>query len=235
MLVVFEIALSCGLLVSAGLMIKSVARTRNLNPGFTTAGVFTARVGFPADYTDTVAQHQFFTQLVQRLSVLPGVRGAAVASGLPGTQQGFSGGSLSLEGHTYTKDADYPTTRWVSVTPGYFKTLDMRLVSGRTFTDADDSGSVQVAVVSQQFASKVFPGVNAIGRRVKLGTTTSTAPWFTIVGVVGDVFSGNNDDPNPPELYRPFAQSPQPFNWITVRTDGPALHSRRRCAILWRS
>jgi predicted permease len=221
MLVIFEIALSCGLLVSAGLMIKSVAQVRHMDPGFQTNGVFTARVGFPADYPDTLAQHQFFTQLAQRLQTLPGVRAAALASGLPATQQGFSGGRVALEGHTYTKDADYPNTLWLSATPGYFKTLSMPLVAGRTFTDADDSTSVQVAVVSESFARKIFPGVNAVGRRVKLGSITSKQPWLTIVGVVGDVFSGDNENPNQPELYRPYAQAPQPFNWIALRTDGP--------------
>lgn len=223
MLVVFEIALSCGLLVSAGLMIKSVAKVRNIDPGFTTTGVFTARVGFPAGYTDTLAQRQFFQQLSERLATLPGVKAAAIASGLPATQQGFNGSSFALEGHTYAKDADYPNTRWLSASPGYFKTLGMPLIAGRTFTEADDSTSVQVAVVSQTFATKIFPGESAIGKRVKLGSTTSKDPWLTIVGVVGEVFSGDNERPTPPELYRPFAQAPQPFNWIAVRTDGPPL------------
>jgi len=222
-LVIFEIALSCGLLVSAGLMIKSVAKVRNIDPGFTTTGVFTARIGFPTDYTDTTAQHLFFTQLSERLATLPGVRGAAIASGLPATQQGFNGSSFALEGHTYAKDADYPNMRWLSATPGYFRTLGMPLISGRTFTEADNSTSVQVAVVSQTFASRIFPGQDAVGKRVKFGPTTSTGPWVTIVGVVGDVFSGDNEHPNPPELYRPYAQMPQPFNWIVIRSEGPPL------------
>jgi predicted permease len=222
-LVIFEFALSCGLLVSAGLMIKSVANARNMDPGFTTANVFTARVGFPAGYTDTTAQKQFFTQLARRLQVLPGVRDAAIASGIPATQQGFSGSQLAVEGRSYAKDADYPSTSWLSATPGYFKTLETPLVSGRTFTDADDSSSVPVAVVSQTFAQKMFPGISAVGRRVRLGGANSKDPWLTIVGVVGDVFSGDNENPNPPELYRPYAQAPQPFNWIAVRTQGPPL------------
>ncbi len=88
-LVMFEIALSCGLLVAAGLMVKSVAALRNLDPGFTTKDVFTARVGFPAAYTDTNAQWRFFDEALQKVSAIPGVVSASVSSGLPATRQGF--------------------------------------------------------------------------------------------------------------------------------------------------
>jgi putative ABC transport system permease protein len=84
-LVVFEIALSCALLVASGLMIKSVAKLRTMDPGFRTQGIFTARLGFPATYNDTLMQRQFFTNLRERLATLPGVRNAAIMSVLPGT------------------------------------------------------------------------------------------------------------------------------------------------------
>src|SRR4029079_9201801 len=105
-LVVFEIALSCGLLVSSGLMIKSVTKLRTMDPGFQTSGIFTARIGFPAGYTDTVAQRQFFEQLRPQLGGLPGARGAAIMSSLPGT--GSNGGSFMIEGETYATDKDIP-------------------------------------------------------------------------------------------------------------------------------
>src|SRR5215467_9414263 len=90
-LVIFEIALSCGLLVAAGLMIKSVAQLRNLDPGFTTKDVLTARVGFPAAYTDTIAQWRFFDETLQKVSAIPGVVSASVSSALPAARQGFGG------------------------------------------------------------------------------------------------------------------------------------------------
>ena len=223
LLVIFEIALSCGLLVSAGLMIKSVAKVRNIDPGFTTTGVFTARVGFPAGYTDTLAQRQFFKQLSERLATMPGVKAATIASGLPATQQGFNGSSFALEGHTYAKDADYPNTRWLSATPGYFKTLGMPLIAGRTFTEADDSTSVQVAVVSQTFATRIFPGESAIGKRVKLGSTTSKDPWLTIVGVVGNVNHIGLDAEPDFATYEPHAKRPWSEMTLLVRTIGDPL------------
>ncbi|HEX8944070.1 MAG TPA: ABC transporter permease, partial [Gemmatimonadaceae bacterium] len=130
-LVMFEIALSCGLLVAAGLMIKSLANMRNMDPGFTTANVFTARIGFPAAYTDTLAEWRFFDQVVERVSTLPGVQSAALSSGLPAARQGFGGNSFSIEGQTYLKDKDYPRTRSMAVTPSFFKTLSVPLRQGR--------------------------------------------------------------------------------------------------------
>ena len=90
-LVMFEIALSCGLLVAAGLMIKSVTKMRTMDPGFTTKDVFTARIGFPAAYTDTAAEWRFFDQVVERVAALPGVqaRGAQhrASRGAPGHER----------------------------------------------------------------------------------------------------------------------------------------------------
>src|SRR4029079_2733061 len=87
-LVVFEIALSCGLLVAAGLMTKSVTKLRNIDPGFETQSVFTATVGVPEGSSDSVKQKQFFDQLPERLAQIPGAQAAAVSSGLPGVNPG---------------------------------------------------------------------------------------------------------------------------------------------------
>ena len=87
-LVMFEIALSCGLLVAAGLMIKSVTKMSTMDTGFTSKDVFTARIGFPAAYTDTAAEWRFFDQVVERVAALPGVQAAAFSTGLPAARQG---------------------------------------------------------------------------------------------------------------------------------------------------
>ena len=106
----FEIALSCGLLVAAGLMIKSVAKLRNMDPGFTTKDVFTARVGFPAAYTDTIAQWRFFDEVAaERVSALPGVQVGVGELGAPGRAAGFRRQHLrASKGRRYLKDKDYP-------------------------------------------------------------------------------------------------------------------------------
>ena len=222
-LVIFEIALSCGLLVAAGLMIKSVTKMRTMDPGFTTDDVFTARVGFPTAYTDTLAEWRFFDQSLERLRGLPGVRAAAIASGLPASRQGFDNSAFAIEGQTYIQDKDYPYTHWVSATPAFFSTLDIPLVAGRFFTDADRPGSLDVAIVNRAFAAEFFHNQDPIGRRVRLGKSKSTAPWVTIVGVVGDMFTGDADTPKPPVLVRPFAQSRATFVYLAARTAGPPM------------
>jgi predicted permease len=222
-LVMFEIALSCGLLVAAGLMIKSVAKLRNMDPGFSTRDVFTARVGFPAAYTDTAQQKQFFATVAERMAALPGVHAAAVSSGLPATRQGYGGRYLAIEGKSYTRDQDYPNPAWLSVTPGFFATLNVPIVQGRAFTAADREGALPVVIVNKAFAAKYFPGTDPIGHRLRYGQSKSTEPWATIVGVVPDMFGGRNENPKPAATFQPFAQAHQNFAWISARVSGSPL------------
>lgn len=222
-LVVFEIALSCGLLVAAGLMIKSVANARTRDTGFETASVYTTRIGFPSSYTDTTAQRLFFEQLDARVGSLPGVHAAALASGLPGAQQGLNGTRFALEGATYTEDREYPDTRWVAVTPGFFETLDIPLRSGRFLAASDRGDGLPVAVVNERFARQHFPGVDPLGRRIRFGDSRSTAPWATVVGVVPDLFAGDPEDPRPPIVFRPLAQEPSRFVYVAARATGSPM------------
>ncbi len=222
-LVIFEIALSCGLLVAAGLMIKSVTKMSTMDPGFTTKDVFTARIGFPSAYTDTLAEWRFFDQVVERVGALPGVQSAAISSGLPAARQGMNGAPFALEGQTYLKDKDYPFTRTLAVTPNFFSTLKIPLAQGRGFTDADRVGSLPVVIVNRAFIAKYFPKTDPIGRRVKLGNSRSTQPWATIVGVVGDVFTGDQQQPIAPALFQPFAQARSTFVYISARAAAQPL------------
>jgi predicted permease len=219
-LVIFEIALSCGLLVAAGLMIKSVANLRTFDPGFAPVGVFTARIGFPVAYTDTAAEWRFFDQTVERISGLAGVQSATISSGLPGAQRSFDGTSFAMEGQTYTKDKDYPGASHLAVTADFFTTLKTPITQGRVFTSGDREGTPAVVVVNSGFVKKFFNGVEPIGRRIRLGGSHSTAPWATIVGVVGDMFAGDPEQPKPPAIFQPFAQARTSFVYIAARTSG---------------
>ena len=220
-LVVFEIALSCGLLVAAGLMIKSVTRAGSADTGFATSSVFTARVGFPVQYTDTVAQRLFFEQLGERVAGLPGVAGAAVASGLPGAQQGLGRTSFAIEGKTYERANDMPETRAGSVSPGFFDALQIPLRQGRLLAASDRVDALPVGVVTERFVRQHLDGKDPIGMRVRLGTD-SQAEWITIVGVIPDLFVGDPEDPRPAILLRPFAQAPTAFAYIAARSSTAA-------------
>jgi predicted permease len=220
-LVVFEIALSCGLLVAAGLMIKSVAKLRTMDPGFRTRDVFTARLGFPAGYTDSVMVRRFFDQLRDRLATLPGARSATITSALPGV--GSNSGNFSVEGATYSTDRDVPRSRWYAVSDGFFETFAIPILQGRGITGSDLAGSEPVAVVNRAFADKFFAGKNPVGRRIRQGGITSTLPWMTIVGVVPTTFSGNPEEPLVPAFFTPLDQHSTNFASIAIQTAGPPL------------
>ena len=220
-LVVFEIALSCGLLVASGLMIKSVTTLKNMDPGFRTANIFTARIGFPATYTDTLMQARFYDQLRERLGGLPGVQSVAITSSLPGV--GDNGGSMQVEGVTYATDNEVPNGRWLAVSPGFFGTFEIKASRGRVLDASDRAGGNPVIVVNQAFADKYFPGADPLGRRIRQGGLTTKLPWMTVVGVVPTAYSGDTQEPRAAAYYAPLPQHHQPFISMAVRTAGAPM------------
>jgi predicted permease len=222
-LVILEIALSCGLLVAAGLMIKSVTKMNTMDRGYTTNDVFTARLGFPSTYTDTLAEWRFFDQVVERVSGLPGVQAAALSSGLPAARSGIGSDGFAIEGQTYLKPQDYPKAGVLSVTPGFLPTLKIPLFSGRNFTDADRPGAPAVVLVNKAFVAKFFKDGNALGKRIRVGSSRISGPWATIVGVVGDMFTGDQDEPMRPAILQPFAQARSTFVYISARANGAPM------------
>jgi predicted permease len=230
-LVVLEIALSCGLLVASGLTIKSVAKLRDMDPGFRTQNIFTARLGFPAGYTDTVAQRRFYDELQQRLAALPGARSAAITGGLPGVNS--NGGSFTVDGATYSTDRDIPNARWTAVTADFFATFAIPVVQGRGIAATDRAETDPVAVVNRAFADRFFPKGSPLGRRIRQGGRDSKLPWMTVVGVVPTGFSGNPERPLQPAYYVPLWQHHANFVSLAVRTAGEpmALTSAVRGAV----
>jgi putative ABC transport system permease protein len=219
-LVMFEIALSCGLLVAAGLMIKSVTKLRTIDMGFS-PDVFTARVGLPdAKYRSDTAQLQFYDQLEPRLAAIAGVEAAGLVSRLPATGSWYA--PFAREGVAYAKEQDYPRARRVSASPGFFAVFDAKLLQGRLLTSEDRRGALPVAVVNQSFVRKHFGGESPLGRRVRWndGGADTTARWLTIVGVVGDMYAGEVNNRDPEAIYTAFAQQPERFVSIAAKTRG---------------
>jgi predicted permease len=222
-LVVFEIAVSCGLLVASGLMIKSVTKLKTMDPGFAAQNVFTSRIGFPAAYTDTVAQKRFMVQLHQNLAALPGVRAAALVSALPGTGSAGDGGPVMIDGVPYAAERDVPYVPSTAVSDGFFETFGVKLLEGRGITIADRADAAPVAVVNKAFAEKYFPGRDALGQRIREGGMTSSNPWMTIVGVSPTMFSGDAEHPRLPAYFTPLSQHHSSFVSIAARTSGPPM------------
>jgi predicted permease len=207
-LVVAELAVSCGLLIAAGLMIKSVVQLRNVEMPFAIENVLTARVDLPrSDYPDSAASIRFFEQLLPRLREVPGVLAATLSDGLPAAGNGVI--PVQIQGQAYPRETDSPLAREGIVTAGYFETFQTPVRSGREFTPADTATAQPVAVINESFARTHFPGVDPIGRQFKRVRPNSKEPWLTIVGVVPDLLMqgiGNNNA-SPVGYYIPISQS----------------------------
>jgi putative ABC transport system permease protein len=182
-LVVAEVALSLVLLVSAGLLFHSLRRMFAVPPGFETQNLLTMQVqthGRRCD--DDRVCHQFFDQALEAVRQIPGVTAAAFTSQLP-----LSGDSdvygAQFEGDN--PEADYPVFRY-AVMPGYFEAVGIPLRRGRLLNSGDVAGAPKNMLISESLAKRKFPGQDPIGKRAHVGGRVD-APFYTIVGVVGDV------------------------------------------------
>ena len=220
-LVMVELALSALLLVSSGLMIRSVTKLNAMDPGFRTRNMFTARIGFPVTYTDTLMEARLYEQLRERLAGVPGVQHAALSSSVPGV--GANEGSVTIEGTVYVSDNDVPRAGWLAVSTGFFETMEMRVTRGRALASSDRAGGNPVVVVNQAFADKFFPGQDPLGRRIRQGGRTSTEPWMTVVGVVPNAFTGDPQRARDAMYYAPLEQHHTPFVSMLVATAGPPM------------
>ena len=216
-LVAAEIALSCALLIGAGLMIKSIAKLRTFEYPFRTEQLFTARIGlYDTEYPTREARHRFFTDLRQRLTTIPGAASAALASQLPNDSDGME---VAIAGQTYATAQDYPASRMATITPGFFTTFGVTVVRGRDFAESDNAAGEPVAIVNESFAAEFFPGREALGQRFAepIGRD-SLGPWKTIVGIVPDLrMQGfDTDRPSPRGYYVPLAQRDNRFISLAV-------------------
>jgi predicted permease len=220
-LVAAEIALSCALLIGAGLEIRSIVKLRNFKYPFETERVFTARVGlFDAEYPDSTARRNFFRALKQRLDAVPGARSAALTNSLP-LESGSQ--AIGIAGESYAAERDYPRARNAAITPGFFDTFGVRMLKGRDFTSSDVAGSLRVAIVDQAFADRFFPGREVLGQRfAERERRDSLGAWMTIVGVVPDLrMAGFDSDRSDPwGYYAPLAQRDERFVSLAILTAG---------------
>ena len=219
-MVVAETALSLVLLVGAGLLIRSFVRVLHVDPGFDPHGVFTARISLPDNEYPHDPKIQFIDQLIQRLASLPGVKSAS--AGWPMPMSGNSASiSFTVEGHHVAKQ-DQPSEAIGLVLPGYFETMRIPLIAGRTFAAQDGPKGPAVAIVNQAFAKKYFAGVNPIGKHMtaNLGDGTLNSPVREIVGVVGNIKRQGLTAESDPEYYLPWSQAVITTPFLCIRTVG---------------
>lgn len=205
-LVIAEVALALVLLSGAGLLIKSFARLQNVNPGFNPRNALTFEISLPkTQYPDDSSMIRFNDEAQRRIAALPGVHAAGFSTILPlaGTNSDWS---FAIEGRPSIDNAPSPDEEKRQVSPHYFRALEIPLIKGRFFTDADNADAPRVMIVNQAFAKKFWPNEDALGKRISFDNPKKNPSWTTIVGVVGDIRHFGLDVDPKPEMYVPFAQ-----------------------------
>lgn len=216
-----EIALSLLLLIGAGLLIRSLWNVMNVDPGFNPDGVITVTVSLPEAKYDGEARVAFYDRLLEEVRSTPGVQSAALTRALP--LAGFDpSGMFHIEGAAEPEG----TAHYRVASPGFFETMGTPVRKGRTFTDADRAGALDVIVINQRLAEMFFPDRDPIGHRIMTGgmDLQGMDVYATIIGIVGDVRHGSLTSPPAPGYYLPYAQRWERMSIaeVVVRGDGSA-------------
>ncbi|GMR11989.1 MAG: ABC transporter permease [Gemmatimonadota bacterium] len=198
LLVVTQVAVALVLLVGSGLMVRSFQKLRSVDPGFKTAGVVTFGLRLPASrYADADASTRFFDDLLGRLRALPGVENAGATTTLP-----FSGGgpvlATEIEEFPTGPDGFPPTFAIRFVTPGYFETMSIPIVSGRTVEPMDHQERLGKLFISASLKEQYWPNTSTMGKRIRAAGT-----WGEVAGVVGDIHAAGLDAPPRQTIYLP--------------------------------
>jgi putative ABC transport system permease protein len=212
-LVTAEIAISLVLLISAGLLIRALWRVQSIDPGFRADSVMTIQTWLPMPrYAFASARASFFTNVLSNVRSKPGVTNAAYISSVP---MGSMGGGIWPIAGTGNEDAEHdaggvrPAAMRV-VSSGYFDTMQIPLQAGRDFSESDDINSASVAIVSESFVRRYWPGQNPLGR--KFHFAFDNFPFAQqdriVIGVVGDVRFRGLERQNEPQVYLSYKQLP---------------------------
>jgi putative ABC transport system permease protein len=225
-LVVAEVALALVLLVGAGLLIRSFAKLRSVDPGFDAQNVLTMRVALPGQkYQQDDQVLRFFQQAVERVSAIPGVRAAGAISFLP-----FAGmaaaTNFTVEGRPAPPPGQDLTTEVRVCDNGYFRTMKIPLIKGRLFEPREMQQVADVVIVNEAMVRQYFPGEDPLGKRLVIHMKDPNVPT-TVVGVVGDVRHADMETPTRPMAYWPQVQLPYSAMTLTVRTTGDPLSFAR--------
>ena len=199
-LVTVEVAASVVLLVGAGLLMRAIQRIQDVDPGFRSEGVYTVRTALPAPrYAKVVDRERFYREVLTQVKALPGVSEASYVTCLPMVCGGLIwpvGLNGSLESFDLTATA---SLRYV--TPGYFATLGIPLRAGRDVSDQDRQGGANVAVVSESFGQRFWPGENPLGRRFTIAFVERE-----VVGIVTDIKTRGLEKVSEPQVFLPASQ-----------------------------
>jgi putative ABC transport system permease protein len=229
-LVVSQIAMATVVVSAASLSLTSLVHAQRVELGFEPRHVLTARVELPrARYPRAEARQQFFDRLLERVRAFPGVTGAGAGSSvLLGPLPNSS--SFTIEGRA---EAIQQPLTYDSVTPDFFRVLQVPLLRGRAFSDRDRAGGPRVAIINETAAKTHWPNEDPLGKRFTFADPGDEAAWLTIVGIVADTRRAGVDHRVFTESYQPYTQDPRSMT-LLVRTAGepaaiaPALRAAVR-------
>jgi putative ABC transport system permease protein len=227
-LVVVEIALSLVLLVSAGLLVASIRRLTEVNPGFNPQNLLTANVSFPRKPSSTddgteageAAQVQdaanFLAEVQSRVSRLPGVEAVGAINDLPVAGNGSVNGDFNIEGRPKYRSGEAPVAEFRLITADYFSAIGIPLLKGRTFNQGDGPRAQVPIMINETLARRFFPSEDPLGKRLLV---LDEKP-HEIVGVVGDARQWGLDRPPDPEIYFSYSQIAfSPSTTLVLRTN----------------
>jgi putative ABC transport system permease protein len=206
-----QVAISIVLLIGASLVLRSLLKLRDVNPGFDPRNVVMMEIN-PTYNGDEPAQARVdrFSRLLQRLSEMPGVEAAGANNSPPFVaQRPWNRSQYAAEGQPVTDQGRNPVANFQTVSQDYFRTLRIPLLRGRFFSDVDKLEALRVCIVSERLAAAVWPNEDPIGRRLRLGgpgISPEAGDWMTVVGVVGDVRHQALEREAGPDLYKPSTQ-----------------------------
>jgi putative ABC transport system permease protein len=213
-LVVSQIAIATIVVSAASLSLASLVHAQRVDLGFEPGHVLTARVELPrAKYPEAVERQQFFDRLLERARALPGVTGVAAGSTV---LRPSNSSSFTIEGRP--EMIQQPLSR-DSITPDFFRVLQIPLLRGRYFSERDRADGELVAIINETTAKAHWPNEDPLGKRFKFGAPGDDARWRTVVGIVADTRRAGVDQPVRTESYRPYTQDPGSMT-IVIRTAG---------------
>lgn len=208
LIIVSEVAVSLTLLISTGLLLRSLSRLLTVSPGFDPSNVLSLETSVLGQrFNDNEVVRQYFAEAVERLRAVPGVQAAAAASQIPlaGNMDRYG---FHVEGKIHANPEEDPSAERYCVTPGFLETMRIPLLRGRDISGTDTASAPQVLLISETTARRMWPSEDPIGKRVKLGGLDK--PWSTVVGVTGDVHHIGLDAVPDMEMYVPHQQWPFP-------------------------
>ncbi|HEX9633205.1 MAG TPA: ABC transporter permease [Gemmatimonadales bacterium] len=221
-LIAAEVALAMVIVTGAALLMGSLRALRAVDPGLEVEHVLAARLEPPSEAYGGGRAVAFYEELLERLRALPGVEEAGAIQLLPLTYNNWAFPYLA-QGHTPEATGRLPSANFRVVTPGYFRSVGMRVLVGRDVQAADRAGAPAVGLINRAMAELLWPGEDAVGKEIRL---FGSRP-FTVIGVVGDVRQHALKEATRPEMYIPLPQFPVAGMVVMVRTAGdPGMLSR---------